>query len=237
MLKSLCLWILQCCRAVFCQVDAVSAKRIDVSVSDAVASDARAYVLQSVTREEARDVQLALSTRNSLSEAVKAFHKRLPLRPQHWNRLSQALASMIYFLVDSDSKNPLLCEDGIPIRQHQQMFRELRVMDCVAAVLCSPFLPGIGAYTIEELDNSSPLAAVCRLCYHIVLHFSRVRFRFSVESLITRSSSLFPYARMTCRTLTKTSCTLRIGSQPSSNMLAAARMTRISKQRKRCHRW
>lgn len=46
-------------------------------------------------------------------------------------------------------------------------------MDVVAGVLESPFKSG--AFDISVLENSSSLAQVCRLCYHIVFHFSRVR--------------------------------------------------------------
>ncbi len=75
--------------------------------------DMNAFSIQYVSAQHVAAVQYLISTRGSLKSVLRAFVARYPIAPADWGRLLEGLSDLIFYLVKTDSKDPLNCADGI----------------------------------------------------------------------------------------------------------------------------
>ena len=120
-----------------------------------------------------RNVMVVISARpkleSLLQRIIEAGKSGQEVPAQVWQMAEEVLSRLIFFLVKTTSSNPFTCE-GIPIRAHQRLCREQRLLDVAVDILRAPFDSGVGLYQLNELDQRSAVVRVLQLCYRLLKH-------------------------------------------------------------------
>jgi inositol 1,4,5-triphosphate receptor type 1 len=82
-------------------------------------------------------------------------------------QVEELLASMIFFITETESQDPFTCE-GIPYKKRQKYMRETRVIDLLVDMLYYPFSDEL--YHFGELTQRHPITRICQLVYRLLKH-------------------------------------------------------------------
>lgn len=82
-------------------------------------------------------------------------------------QVEQLLTNMVFFLTETESRDPFTCE-GIPFKKRQKQMRETRVIDKLIDMLYYPFSEGL--YNFSELTQRHPITRICQLVYRLLKH-------------------------------------------------------------------
>jgi hypothetical protein len=77
------------------------------------------------------------------------------------------LIQMVFFVTQTESEDAFTCE-GLPIKEHQKYFRELKVIDLLIDIIIYPFEGKDPVFDIDKLTQKSPMVRICQLIYRIL---------------------------------------------------------------------
>ena len=72
--------------------------------------------------------------------------------------VEEVLTSMIFFITETESKDPYTCE-GIPNKKRQRYIRELNVIELLVDILHYPFAEHL--YNEVEITSKTPITRIC----------------------------------------------------------------------------
>jgi hypothetical protein len=82
-------------------------------------------------------------------------------------QIEDVLASLVFFLTETESSDPFTCE-GLPFKKRQKIMRETRVIDLLVDMLQYPFQDKL--YSFGDLTQKHPITRICQLVYRLLKH-------------------------------------------------------------------
>lgn len=83
-------------------------------------------------------------------------------------KVIQILSDLVFFLVKTESKDPLDCE-GIPNQDRQRIMKDFRFIELLVDLLYYPLK--LEVYKIKELDQIDPdIVKIFKLCNALINH-------------------------------------------------------------------
>jgi len=127
------------------------------------------YVLKKADTSEVADVLFIHSCVDSLKLYLYNIRNKKveEFTVPYFVALEGLLSSMIFFLTETDSKDPFTCE-GIPNQKRQRFMRETRVVDLFVDMIYCPFQDKL--YNFDELTQKHPITRICQLAYRLLKH-------------------------------------------------------------------
>ena len=97
------------------------------------------FILERSSLEETRSVLFIHSCVPKIKEFVHnlRFHQEILTSP-YIKTFEEMLSGLVFFTVETDSKDPFLCE-GFPRIKHQKYIREIKIVDLLVDILIYPF--------------------------------------------------------------------------------------------------
>mmetsp|Transcript_11845 Transcript_11845/g.18234 ORF Transcript_11845/g.18234 Transcript_11845/m.18234 type:complete len:401 (-) Transcript_11845:5665-6867(-) len=128
------------------------------------------YILEKVKQQEVQEVLFI----HSCVPLIKEFSYNLrfdknTLTSPYMKRFEDLLSGLVFFIVETDSKDPFTCE-GLPKKQIQKYLREIKIIDLLIDILIYPFDSEDSMYNLEDLTQRSPMTRVCQLIYRLLKH-------------------------------------------------------------------
>lgn len=132
------------------------------------------FIVERAADEEVKSVLFIHSCIPKIKEFTHNLRfNREVLTSPYIKTFEDMLSGLIFFVIDTDSKDPFKCE-GFPIVQHQKFLREIKIIDLIVDIIIYPFESPDGEqkplYELEELTQRSPMTKVCQLIYRLLKH-------------------------------------------------------------------
>jgi hypothetical protein len=123
------------------------------------------FIVERAADEEVKSVLFIHSCIPKIKEFTHNLRfNREVLTSPYIKTFEDMLSGLIFFVIDTDSKDPFKCE-GFPIVQHQKFLREIKIIDLLVDIIIYPFESEDGEqeplYKLEELTQRSPMTKVC----------------------------------------------------------------------------
>lgn len=118
---------------------------------------------------EISDVLYIHSCVDSLKSFLNYIRKKdnENLTVTYFVQLELLLTDLVFFLTETESKDPYTCE-GIPYKKRQKYMRETRVIDLLVDMLYYPFSEKL--YNFADLTQRHPITKTCQLVYRLLKH-------------------------------------------------------------------
>lgn len=102
------------------------------------------FIMKKAEHQEVSDLLFIHSCVAPLKQYLFSIRRKLTesLSVPYFIQLEQLLASMVFFLTETESMDPFQCE-GIPYKRRQKYMRETRVIDLLVDMLYYPFKDGL----------------------------------------------------------------------------------------------
>lgn len=124
------------------------------------------YILEKFSPKEVQNILFVQSSVPRIKEFLYYIRNDpIHLKSPYMKNFEDLLSKLVFFLTNTTSKDPFTCE-GIPIKQNQKYFRELKVIDLLIDIIIYPFEDGV--FEIDKLTGKSPIIRICRLIYRVL---------------------------------------------------------------------
>lgn len=92
------------------------------------------------------------------------------LRGPYMKGFEELLGKILFFLIqieNTEGQDPFKCE-GVPSKQRQKYFRELRIIDLLVDILIYEFEGDTSPFNLDNITQRSPITRICQLIYRIL---------------------------------------------------------------------